>query len=256
MTYSFDDDSAAVGPSSSGRTSKNISSSNGAAGRGSSSYGANATAGLEATKLALFGRLAALDRGVLATRGDAEEVERLVARLEAAGGAAPFEGSPAPVEGRWELVYANTEVFRASPFFLAFQNGLVQDKHLADAIFAFTDAIPGAEVGAARQTVSLLSGSLISEVDLRVFPTQLLSGSVVTTSRCEVLGPRSLGLTIESTRVAGSLLPIDSVAVPVKALFEALRGEGATRAVYEVTFVDAALRVTRAGEQLLIHRRM
>jgi hypothetical protein len=37
--------------------------------------------------------------------------------LEEAAGAAgaddPFAGRPAAVEGRWELIYTNTEVFRA-----------------------------------------------------------------------------------------------------------------------------------------------
>lgn len=55
-----------------------------------------------------------------------------------------------------------------SPFFAAFQGGLVQSKELAEAIFAFTDAIPGADILSAHQTVSLLSGSLISEVGTAV----------------------------------------------------------------------------------------
>lgn len=71
-----------------------------------------------------------------------------------------------------------------SPFFPAFKNGLVQDASLADAIFAFTDAIPGADIGAASQTVSLLSSSLISEVDMTVFPG--FTGTVITSSRLQV----------------------------------------------------------------------
>ena len=71
-----------------------------------------------------------------------------------------------------------------SPFFPAFQNGLVQHPQLAEAIFAFTDAIPGAEIGAALQTVSLLSNSLTSEVDMTVFPG--ITGTVVTSSRLTV----------------------------------------------------------------------
>jgi hypothetical protein len=75
-------------------------------------------------------------------------VEAAVSALE---GAAPFPpdpfaGSPAALEGRWELLYANTEAFRSSPFFLAFAS-LVEaaggNKQVSDAIFAFTDAIPG-----------------------------------------------------------------------------------------------------------------
>jgi hypothetical protein len=35
-----------------------------------------------------------------------------------------------------------------------------------------------------------------------------------------------------------------------------VRGPGAARVAYEVTFVDAGLRITRCGRQLLLHRRV
>lgn len=63
------------------------------------------------------------------------------------------------------------------------------------AIFAFTDAIPGAEIGAAFQDLSLPGCSLVSEVDLVVFPG--LRGTVVTNSRAVLAGDpgaRWLGL--------------------------------------------------------------
>jgi hypothetical protein len=34
-----------------------------------------------------------------------------------------------------------------------------------------------------------------------------------------------------------------------------VRGSNAARVVYEVTYLDAGLRVTRCGRQLLVHRR-
>lgn len=208
-------------------------------------------------KLQLLELVAVLDRGRLAGHADKQAVERLVASPEGSGaGLAPFGGTPAPVEGRWELLYTNKEVFRASPFFAAFQGGLVQSKELAEAIFAFTDAIPGADILSAHQTVSLLSGSLISEVGMRVWPG--FSGVVVTSSRLSVASPTRLDLAVENTRVAGSSFGpfLDNVAVPVEQLITQLRGEGAAAASYEVTFVDAQLRVTRAGDQLLLHRRV
>lgn len=65
-------------------------------------------------KLQLLELVAALDRGRLAGHADKEAVERLVASLEGSGaGLAPFGGTPAPLEGRWELLYTNKEVFRA-----------------------------------------------------------------------------------------------------------------------------------------------
>ncbi len=57
----------------------------------------------------------------------------------------------------------------------------MQDRGIASAIFKFTDSIPGADIGPAYQTISLASGSLVSEVELTVFPG--VSGYVVTSSR-------------------------------------------------------------------------
>jgi hypothetical protein len=48
------------------------------------------------------------------------------------------------------------------------------------AIFAFTDSIPGADVGRAVQVIDVAASSLVSEVDLTIFPG--ISGTVVTES--------------------------------------------------------------------------
>ena len=115
--------------------------------------GAATSAALAAAKLALLERAAPLNRGALATAVDRAEVDDLIRALEAAGGLAAAGssssggggggGGPAALlDGRWELVYANTEAFRNSPFFGAFANvvsGLAADDGtVADAIFAFT----------------------------------------------------------------------------------------------------------------------
>jgi hypothetical protein len=69
---------------------------------------------ITATKLELLSELAALDRGTLATAAQRESVEALVRSLEASGaGVEPFAGSPAPVEGRWQLLYNSKAVFTA-----------------------------------------------------------------------------------------------------------------------------------------------
>lgn len=78
--------------------------------------------------------------------------------------------SLAPFQGKWELIYSSVEQFRSSPFFWAFQEGLVQSRDIASQIFKFTDSLPGATIGAAFQTISFDTGKLISEVDIEVFP--------------------------------------------------------------------------------------
>lgn len=71
-------------------------------------------AAVSATKLELLSELSALDRGTLATPAQKDTINRLVASLEASGsGAEPFAGSPAPVEGRWQLIYNSKAVFTA-----------------------------------------------------------------------------------------------------------------------------------------------
>jgi hypothetical protein len=69
---------------------------------------------VNAAKLELLSELSALDRGTLATSAQRSRVEELVRSLEASGSSAePFAGSPAPVEGRWQLVYNSKAVFTA-----------------------------------------------------------------------------------------------------------------------------------------------
>lgn len=74
----------------------------------------------------------------------------------------------------------------------------------------------------------------------------------------QVLSPTRLGLDVQSTRVANSSFSpfLDGISVPVEQLVEAVRGAGATRVMYDVTFVDDTLRVTRCDDQLLLHRRV
>lgn len=162
------------------------------------------------------------------------------------------------VQGKWELLYSSVERFRSSPFFWAFQEGLVQNRDVAAEIFKFTDMLPGACVGSAFQTISFDTGKLISEVNLEVFPG--LKGTVVTTSTVETESPNRLVVTVESSRVANSnLLPVlDAVTVPVKEVIEAVRGPGATRVTAEVTYLDGDLRVTRTrpDNQIFLYRRL
>lgn len=71
-------------------------------------------AAVNATKFELLSELSALDRGTLATAAQRDSIENLVRSLEASGtGADAFSGSPAPIEGRWQLIYNSKAVFTA-----------------------------------------------------------------------------------------------------------------------------------------------
>lgn len=106
--------------------------------------------GTAAVKVELLKKVACLNRGAIASPNDKYEVSSFVEVLEEASssgnGVNVFN-----VQGKWELLYSSVEQFRSSPFFWAFQEGLVQNRDIAGAIFNFTDSIPGAHVGAAFQ---------------------------------------------------------------------------------------------------------
>ena len=46
---------------------------------------------------------------------------------------------PTSLDGTWRLLWSSVEPFRSSPFFWAFQDGLVQNRAIAARIFQFTD---------------------------------------------------------------------------------------------------------------------
>lgn len=62
----------------------------------------------------------------------------LIIQLE---GLNPTPKPASAIDGKWTLVYSNVEVFRASPFFWAFQAGIGSEE-LAASIFKFTAGLP------------------------------------------------------------------------------------------------------------------
>lgn len=155
-------------------------------------------------KIQLLQMSSGFDRGALASPAAKQYIGDLVGQLETSYTPPGTDSMRQGLEGRWQLVYSSVEQFRSSPFFWAFQEGLVNNRAIASAIFAFTDSIPGARVGEAYQTLSFSSsgaGRLLSEVKLEVFPG--LTGFVVTDCAIQSLDAAgTLSLTVESTRVA------------------------------------------------------
>lgn len=135
---------------------------------------------------ALLASAASTDRGAGGTRRERAAVEALAAKLERlskrrraeerrrkesggeddeGGGGAPSPScsSPSPsssssrledlLKGRWSLVYSSAQPFRSSPFFWGFSKAM-GSVAAAEAVFAFTEALPFARIGTARQEVT------------------------------------------------------------------------------------------------------
>eukprot|EP00884_Botryococcus_braunii_P000823 jgi/Botrbrau1/10741/Bobra.180_2s0009.1 len=110
-----------------------------------------ATSQLKRLKLELLLEIASTNRGALANSSIRDRINAILIDLEQLPlDEAPVQGQPATLDGEWELIYSDVEQFRSSPFFWAFQNGLIQSQPLAEAIFRFTDSIPGATGGSGQ----------------------------------------------------------------------------------------------------------
>ena len=96
------------------------------------------------------------------------------------------------MDGLWELIFAEDDVTRASPFFWAFRKAFRNTKSrvklsssgmFADNVFYITDTIPFKSIGPCTQKIDLDSRSFISQVKVNVdFMGRSLSSSLMTTS--------------------------------------------------------------------------
>jgi len=123
------------------------------------------------------------------------------------------------LQGKWDLLWTNDDVTRASPFFWAFRKatrglkdpvGIVGPELISESIFQITDSIPFKSIGTCSQTFTS-DGRLVSEVDVEIGLQGLLSigsSKMTTTSRYSFEGddPSVLELQVEKTQVLDSTL--------------------------------------------------
>lgn len=210
----------------------------------------------------LLGLAAATSRGQQADRDSRAAIEDVLVELEFLN---PTEEPARRVDGEWSLVYANVEAFRSSPFFWGFQKIVPGGEELASKMFEFTAGLPVAGTrgpfGAISQTLSLESGELVSEVEMKIFDPFFavaagVAGTVVSTANVKVkpggdedtllVSPRTTR--VRNSNVFGAV--IDQLVVPTSDLMSGAAGGGAVEAEAVVTYVDDTLRVTRVGEKL------
>ena len=210
----------------------------------------------------LLGLAAATSRGQQADRDSRAAIEDVLVELEFLN---PTEEPARRVDGEWSLVYANVEAFRSSPFFWGFQKIVPGGEELASKVFEFTAGLPVAGTrgpfGAISQTLSLESGELVSEVEMRIFDPFFavaagIAGTVVSTANVNIkpggdgdtllVAPRTTR--VRNANVGGAVF--DQLVVPTSDLMSGFADGGAVEAEAVVTYVDDTLRVTRVGENL------
>lgn len=174
------------------------------------------------------------NRGLYSNKDEAGLVLDLVSQLEALN---PTANPADHCEGEWDLCYSSTQLFRSSPFFQAIRVAVGDDnKQMAENGFKLHDrATAGGRIGRVRQI--LKQNQLVNELDLEVgvvpgLPFKV-KGTVVTTAGMRIVSDRKMQLTLQSTKVKGSNIPLLNqiieeelqMELPVGDVYKQLRGD-------------------------------
>lgn len=206
----------------------------------------------DALKRELLVLASVTDRGEYASKDEQNMIVDLISQLEALN---PTANPASNCQGEWDLCLSSTQFFRSSPFFQSIRVALGDDnKAVADNFFDLHDrATSVSRYGRVRQTITV--DKLISEVDLLVgiapgIPVRI-QGTVVTESDLRVISAETMQVSVTTTQVKGSNIPllnqlIDNLKLelPVGSLYRTLQGQ-APAVQLRTFYVDEAIRITR-----------
>ena len=111
-----------------------------------------------------------------------DDIKGLIERIESIPSAQTVEEKNNLIQGKWDLLWTNDDVTRASPFFWAFRKATRDIKDpvgilgptVSESIFKITDNIPFKSIESCSQTFTS-DGRLVSEVDVEIGLQSLLS---------------------------------------------------------------------------------
>ena len=111
-----------------------------------------------------------------------DDIKGLIERIESIPSTQTLEEKNNLLQGKWDLLWTNDDVTRASPFFWAFRKATKDIKDpvgilgstVSESIFKITDNIPFKSIGSCSQTFTS-DGRLVSEVDVEIGLQSLLS---------------------------------------------------------------------------------
>lgn len=259
------EEAAETSSSSSSSTSSEVAPSTPPPSPGPSSSDAASDADLAALKRRLVSLAAGSGRGQDATAAQASAFASVVADLVAANPTRDPARS-ALLDGDWELIYADTHLFRSSPFFWAV--GRMMGDGNADFFYgahAHQTGLFGGGVGRVVQSLDCAapgaSNRLVSDVVVRAsLGVPLLGfaplfsgyGSVITAGRATAIDGERLAVVAETTTVRqddASVLPalnfLNGTTVPVEDAMRQISGGAAPEVYLDVVYLDEEIRVSK-----------
>ena len=195
------------------------------------------------------------NRGELATDAQIETALDLVTQLESMNPsfADEAEGTEHSMEGTWDLVFTDAELFQSSPVFLTIRELFGEDAGKAKQAFQLHRAATNTgEIGAVQQVIT--SSKLTSKVAIRngLIPGAPFSlrGDIISTADLTIIDRYSMKLSMKETSVQNSNMPFGIGAVlgvatiPVGQLMKTVMGN-LPECNLSTFYLDGDFRITR-----------
>eukprot|EP00931_Biecheleriopsis_adriatica_P074430 TRINITY_DN48488_c0_g1_i1.p1 TRINITY_DN48488_c0_g1~~TRINITY_DN48488_c0_g1_i1.p1 ORF type:complete len:403 (-),score=46.76 TRINITY_DN48488_c0_g1_i1:67-1188(-) len=226
-------------------------------------------------KVELLRIAAASSRGERVSPRDLEASQKLAASLEELNPTASPTLAPQCV-GTWELVFADTQLFRSSPFFMA-GRALCREGEEASRYDWFCDmhraALAFSNIGKVRQVIS--STAIVSEFEVQVgaAPVALgypinIDGAIVSTASIATNSGDGFELLMGSVEIKGSNVPLlrqvldSGLVLRTEAVGSALESVVRDRELFptplfRTTYLDSDLRISRDQDgKLFVYSRV
>ena len=195
------------------------------------------------------------NRGDLASDAQIESALDIVTQLESMNSPDSNEAEEKKysIEGIWDLVFTDAQLFQSSPVFLTIRELYGEDAEKAKQAFNLHRAATNTgEIGVVRQVIT--SSQLISKVNIRngLIPgiPFSLRGEIISTADLQILDRYNMKLTIKETAVEKSNMPfglgnlLSVASIPVGQLMKAITGT-VPECNLSTFYLDNDLRITR-----------
>ena len=195
------------------------------------------------------------NRGDLASDAQIESALDLVTQLESMNSTDSNEAEEKKysIEGTWDLVFTDAQLFQSSPVFLTIRELYGEDAAKAKQAFNLHRAATNTgEIGVVQQVIT--SSQLISKVNIRngLIPGVPFSlrGEIISTADLQILDRYTMKLTMKETAVEKSNIPfglgsmLAVASIPVGQLLKAITGK-VPECSLNTFYLDNDLRITR-----------
>lgn len=183
----------------------------------------------------------------------ADEVLDIISNLESINPAYDEVNKDFSLEGEWELMYTDTQLFESSPFFLTLRELLGKRFNFStdrvNNIFNLhRSATSTGSIGRITQTIT--KSQLISKVEVKVgllpgVPFSL-KGLVVSTANALIEDQFTLKLKLVETKIAESNIPVyKSLPESIRKINFGALGEIVPPCVLTTYYIDENMRITR-----------